>query len=90
MCTGIVENRKISGIGKGPNGWFPIDQSSVSYDHPDHAHGEQAIIIDLFGRKEGVDSRIAIELTPQSAKDLVDAVLAAISRAESPKRSVIA
>jgi hypothetical protein len=83
MCTGIVENRRISGSGKGPHGWFPLDKASVSYDHPDHAQAEQAIIIDLFGDMAGPESRIAVELTPQSARELVLAVLASLSRGES-------
>jgi Family of unknown function (DUF6295) len=83
MCTGIVENRRISGRGKGSNGWFPIDQASVSYDHPDHAQVEQAVIIDLLNLGAGSESRIAIELTPQSARDLVHAIVASLSRGES-------
>jgi len=83
MCTGIVENRRISGSGKGPHGWFPLDKVSVSYDHPVHAQTEQAVIIDLFGDIAGPESRIAVELTPQSARELVLAVLASLSRGES-------
>jgi hypothetical protein len=82
MCTGIVENRRISGSGKGPHGWFPIDNASVSYDHPDHAQAEQAIIIDLLSDTAGPESRIAVELTPRSARDLVSAILASLSRGE--------
>jgi uncharacterized protein DUF6295 len=83
MCTGIVENRRISGSGKGSNGWFPIDQASVSYDHPDHTQAEQAVIINLLNQEAGPESRIAIELTPQSARDLVQAIVASLSRGES-------
>ena len=83
MCTGIVENRRISGSGKGLRGWFPLDKASVSYDHPDHAQAEQAIIIDLLSDRAGPESRIAVELTPQSARELVLAVLASLSRGES-------
>jgi hypothetical protein len=82
MCTGIVENTKVSGSGKGPDGWFPLDQASVSYDHPDHARSERAIIIDLLNETAGPESRIAVELTPQSAKNLVRAILASLSRGE--------
>src|SRR2546428_126928 len=32
MCTGIVENTRVSGDGKGTNGWFPLDHASVAYD----------------------------------------------------------
>ena len=83
MCTGIVESRRISGSGKGPHGWFSLDKVSVSYDHPDHAQGEQAVIIDLFGDMAAPESRIAVELAPQSARELVVAILASLSRGES-------
>src|SRR3989442_15306286 len=42
MCTGIVENTRVSGSGRGPEGWFPLNQASVSYDHPDHTPSERA------------------------------------------------
>ena len=82
MCTGIVENTKISGSGKGPHGWFPLDQASVSYDHPDHAPSERAVIIDLLNEAVGPESRIAVELTPQSARTLAHAILTSLSRGE--------
>jgi len=90
MCTGIVENTRVSGSGKGQNGWFPLDQASIAYDHPDHAQAERAVIIDLINDSVGPESRIAVELTPQSARDLVSAILASLSRGErdaaEPKR----
>jgi len=82
MCTGIVENTRVSGSGKGPNGWFRLDQATVSYDHPDHAQAERAVIIDILSETAGPESRIAIELTPQSARDLVRAILASLYREE--------
>jgi uncharacterized protein DUF6295 len=83
MCTGIVENRKVSGSGKGPDGWFPLDQAIVSYDHPDHARSGRAVIIDFLNEAAGPEARVAVELTPESAKNLVHAILASISRGES-------
>jgi hypothetical protein len=83
MCTGIVENTKLSGSGKGPDGWFPLDQASVSYDHPDHTPSERAVIIDFLNVTAGPESRVAVELTPESAKNLVHAILASLSRGES-------
>jgi Family of unknown function (DUF6295) len=85
MCTGIVENTRVSGSGKGPHGWFPLDQASVSYDHPDHARSERAIIIDLLNEAVGPESRIAVELTPESAKNLVQAILASLTRGEGER-----
>ena len=80
MCTGIVENTTVEGSGRGPNGWFPVDQASVAYDHPDHARGESAVIIDITNHVAGPESRIAIELTPESARNLVNAILPSLSR----------
>ncbi len=82
MCTGIVENTKVSGSGKGPDGWFPLDRVSVSYDHPDHARSGRAVIIDFLNGAVGPDARVAVELTPESAKNLVHAILASLSRGE--------
>jgi len=82
MCTGIVENTRVSGSGKGSHGWFPLDQASVSYDHPNHARSERAVIIDFLNEAVGTESRIAIELTPESAKNLVHAILVSLSRGE--------
>jgi uncharacterized protein DUF6295 len=82
MCTGIVANTRVLGSGKGPNGWFPIDQASVSYDHPDHFRANLVVIIDLLNETLGPESRIAVELTPQSARDLVHAILTSLSRGE--------
>lgn len=85
MCTGIVENRNVEGSGKGPNGWFPIDRASVAFDHPDHAQADEAVIVDLVNRFAGPESRIAFELTPQSARELASAILASLSRGQGEK-----
>jgi hypothetical protein len=82
MCTGIVENTKVEGSGKAAKGWFPVDQVSVSYDHPEHAQTETAVIIDITNQAAGPESRIAIELTPDSARNLVKAILSSLSRGE--------
>lgn len=82
MCTGIVENTKVEGSGKGPKGWFPVDEASVAYDHPDHARGGSALIIDITNHEAGPESRIAIELTPESARNLVNAILSTLARGE--------
>ena len=82
MCTGIVENTTVEGSGKGPKGWFPINHASVSFDHPDHARSESAVIIDITNQASGPESRIALELTPDSARKLVKAILFSLSRGQ--------
>jgi Family of unknown function (DUF6295) len=82
MCTGIVETAKVSGSGKGPQGWFKLEQVNVSYDHPNDAPLDHALNIDFVNPEEGPGARVAVELSPESARKLVDAILATLSRRE--------
>lgn len=82
MCTMILEKAEISGSGKGPQGWFSVRQASVSYDHPFHAPLEYALNIDFLNEADGPGARVAVELSAQSARSLVDAMLRALERGE--------
>ena len=83
MCTMITEQVGISGSGKGANGWFTLNQVNVSYDHPFHAPLEHALNIDFVNEAEGPGARLAVELTPESAQQLVKAILTALARGEA-------
>ena len=83
MCTMISHQTKISGSGKGAGGWFTLDQVNVSYDHPYHAPQEHALNIDFVNEADGPGARVAVELTPESARQLVQTILAALTRAET-------
>lgn len=83
MCTGIVEKADVSGSGKGPEGWFKLEQVNVSYDHPVDASLEHALNIDFVSPSMGPGARVAVELDPTSAKKLVQAILTAMSRGET-------
>ena len=83
MCTMIVETAQISGSGKGQGGWFEVRQVNVSFDHPFHAQLEHAINIDFVNASLGLDARVAVELSPESARHLVEAIEAALARGES-------
>ena len=80
MCTGIVETAEVSGSGKGPNGWFKLNQVNVSYDHPNDAPMEHALNIDFVNQKQGPSARVAVELSPESARKLAEAILTTLSR----------
>ena len=80
MCTMIVQNAPVSGSGKGSQGWFPLKEVHVSYDHPFHAPLDHALNIDFVNEDEGLGARVAVELTPESARRLVDAIVTALDR----------
>ena len=83
MCTMIVHQAKINGSGKGTSGWFKVRQANVSYDHPYHEPLEHALNIDFVNEVEGPEARVAVELTVESARHLVEAIQAVLARAEA-------
>lgn len=83
MCTMIVNQAVIDGSGKGTDGWFKVDQVNVSYDHPYHAPLEHALNIDFVNEAEGPGARVAVELTLESARQLVQIIQAVLARAEA-------
>lgn len=83
MCTMIVEQVKIEGSGKGANGWFAVRQANVSYDHPFNAPLEHALNIDFVNETQGPGARVAVELSEQSARTLVAAILEVLDQAEA-------
>jgi len=85
MCTGIVETATVSGSGKGPQGWFKLERVNVSYDHPTDAQFEHALNIDFVSQKEGPGARVAVELSSESARKLVEVILITLSRGESER-----
>ncbi len=82
MCTSIVEIVSAEGHGRGADGWFPVTQAVVSYDHPHHALLEDAIVIDFLNTALGPGARAAVELTLEAAKALQGALARAIEAAE--------
>ncbi len=80
MCTGIVETAAVSGSGKGPQGWFKLEQMNVSYDHPTDASLDYALNIDFVNQKEGPGARVAVELSLESARKLAEVIRTTLSR----------
>jgi len=83
MCSYIVEKAKLLGSAKGPNGWMRIDTANVYYDHPFPAPLDHALGIDFINEAEGGRERVAVELSAQSARELVERILAALQAAKS-------
>jgi len=79
----IVHQAKIEGCGKGAQGWFDLREVNVSYDHPFHIRLEHALNIDFVNEAEGPGARVAVELTPEAARQLAQAILATLDSAEA-------
>lgn len=82
MCTWIIHHANLMGSGKGTTGWFPIEQANVAYDHPADAPLDHAVLIDFVNADMGPAARVAVELSAQSARGLVQAILNALDDGE--------
>jgi hypothetical protein len=83
MCTMIVRKIEIDGAGKGAEGWFPLKQANVSYDHPYTAPMDHALNIDFVNEGLGLGARVAVEMSTEAARDLAHSILAALEEAEN-------
>lgn len=82
MCTMITEQVRVEGSGKGGGGWFRLSHANVSYDHPFDAPWEHALNIDFVNEGQGLGARVAVELSEEAARSLVDTIIAVLDRAE--------
>jgi hypothetical protein len=84
MCTYIVETVNLAGsAGKGREGWIPLNRVNVAFDHPVCAPVDHALLIDFVNKDQGTANRIAVELSAESARELVRAIQTALAAAEA-------
>jgi hypothetical protein len=83
MCTYITEKAEMFGSAKGPQGWFRVDMANVYYDHPFHAPLEHSLNIDFVNEADGSPTRVAVEISAESARLLVEKILAALESGEA-------
>jgi hypothetical protein len=88
MCTYITHKIEIDGSGKGAAGWFSVTDASVYVDHPVHAPYAHTVNIDFLNPERGPSSRVALELTEESALALVAAIQQALAAAPAGLASV--
>jgi hypothetical protein len=79
----IVEKANVDGSGKGVQGWFPLQQANVSYDHPFNAPYDHALNIDFVNESQGPSARVAVELSASAARELVRTILSVLDQAEA-------
>jgi hypothetical protein len=75
MCTYITERIAVDGTGKGRDGWFPVTNASVYFDHPVSAPFDHALTIDVLNPAQGPAARVSVELDATSARALANAIL---------------
>jgi len=81
MCTYLTEKILVAGSGKGAQGWFSLTDVTVYLDHPVHAPAEHTLNIDFLNPASGPSARVAVELTADSARELVRAIEATLASA---------
>jgi hypothetical protein len=83
MCTSISDTTSIRGAGKGPQGWFPLTQATVAYDHATHTGAEHALLLDFANYDLGTGARVALEMDLASGKALLSQLRQTIEAAEA-------
>lgn len=88
MCTMITERAGIA-LGRGKSGpdWFVVDEANVSYDHPYDLPLEHALNIDFVNASGGPGARLAVELSVEAARALVQTIETVL--AEADRRGVL-
>ncbi|MHB1988699.1 MAG: DUF6295 family protein [Acidimicrobiales bacterium] len=69
----------VTGSGKGASGWFRLSHAMAYLDHPFHSPYEHTLNLDFVNEAEGPSARVAIELTPSSARELVRCIESALA-----------
>jgi hypothetical protein len=75
MCTYQTELFDAAGSVKGPAEWLRVTDASVYVDHPVHAMPAHTLNIDLRNPAYGPAARVALELHPDTARSLAEAIL---------------
>ena len=90
MCTWIVQTAELSGSGKSAKGWIPLTKANVCYDHPAHALMEHSVNIDFVNENGETGDRVAVEISAESARELVSAILAALQEGSKEHGDLLA
>lgn len=83
MCTSINSKLSVTGSAKGAAGWMPVSAAVVSFDHPQHAPLDHALNIDFLNEAAGPGTRVAVELSADSARALVRSIERALAQGEA-------
>ena len=75
MCTYLTARMVVEGSAKSGERWGEVTSASVYFDHPVHANAEHSVNLDFFDNRDGGPARrVALELTPVTARELAAAI----------------
>jgi hypothetical protein len=80
VCTYATESVALRASAKGTTGWFDADRATVYFDHPVHLPAGHALMVDVLNPERGPSARVALEMDPESARALAEAILRALDR----------
>ncbi len=83
MCTYQTERLDIAASAKTSSGWTSMTEATVYFDHPVHFLAGHALMIDLLNPAQGPSARAALELNPESARALANAILSTLDTVPS-------
>jgi hypothetical protein len=83
MCSYVTVPADVAGSAKGPDGWISVTAASVYFDHPYHAPFEHTLNIDFTDASRGPSARVAVELSADSARELIRCIETALEAAGS-------
>jgi hypothetical protein len=75
VCTYQTERLDVRASAKTSEGWASMTNAIVYFDHPVHFGAGHALMIGLLNPSAGPSARAAIEMDPESARALANAIL---------------
>jgi hypothetical protein len=81
VCSYLTVPTDVSGSAKGSQGWFAVTSAQVYFDHPFHAPFDHTLNIDFLDPSRGPGARVAVELSAESARRLVQSIQEALAAA---------
>lgn len=83
MCTYQTNKVALRGSAKARQGWMKVTDATVYFDHPVHFGAGHALMIDVTDPTKGPGARLALELDPNSARDLAESILRTLDQVPS-------
>jgi hypothetical protein len=83
VCSYIVEQGDVMAHGKGVSDWIKLTRANVYYDHPVSVPLDHALIIDFVDESAGPGSRVSVELSADSARELIRLIQATLETGQA-------